>query len=232
VQIALASREDWENTALTEDAPARHNLHPQRKEHMAQANAQVAALSRAQWWKQVDWWLLLVTPLSVGVGVVVSRVAPNLFHDLQLHLEVPAPYLMILVAAVYVVRAARTRSHLHVLLAALAVIFALREFHWDWMHHSVYYMLAALGGLAAIWGRKLAAAMRDWRHTSWVMATFTAYVLSQMIARRAFRSIPGEHEIHRSLEEWAETTAHLMFLVTALVGSWRAAPTDAGRPEE
>lgn len=172
------------------------------------------------WHKHINWWLLLIPPISAGVGVLVSRMAPEFFQTLQVQLEGPAPYMMFAVALLYGVRSVATWNRLCMVLTGLAAIFAMREFHWEWTHHGVYYMLATLGVWALLWVKHLAGPLRDWRHTSWLIATFAAYVLSQVIARRAFRVIPGEHHIHRSLEEWAEVTAHLMFLLAALVGYW------------
>ena len=93
-------------------------------------------------------------------------------------------------------------------------------------------MLAGIGVWTGLWHRRLREPLRDWRHTSWLIATFAAYFLSQVIARRAFKIIPGEDAIHVPLEEWAETTAHLLFMATCLVGSWRRATSLPARPRQ
>ena len=55
----------------------------------------------------------------------------------------------------------------------------------------------------------------------WLIATGCTYVLSQAVARRAFRSIlPEEDRFYDDLEELLECTAHTMLIVTILVGSW------------
>ena len=122
---------------------------------------------------------------------------------------------------VYLARAIYTRNRLCVLLAVLAGVFVVREIHFPGVKKPVYAALIALCVWAVLWRKQLAEPLREWRHTSWLIATAGAYFLSQVIARRAFRGIPGEQEIHRSLEEWAETVAHLMFIITSLLGSWR-----------
>ena len=134
-------------------------------------------------------------------------------------------------AAVYAIRSVVTRNPLYILLTGLAAVFTLREFHFDWVHSGVYVMLAALGVWAGLWRKRLAGPLRDSQHTSWLIATFAAYLLSQLIARRAFRAVPGEGPIHRSLEECAETAAHLIFIATSLVGDWRRYTPSGGRSE-
>ncbi len=180
----------------------------------------------------INWWLLLICPASMGIAVVASRLNPEAFHYLKAPLEAPAPYMVALVALVYATRSLVTRNPLYILLAALAAAFTFREIHWGWTHKGIYVMLACIGVWAGLWRGRLGGPLRDWRHTSWLIATFAAYFLSQVIARRAFRFIPGEHAIHAQLEEWAETTAHLLFMATCLVGSWRRVPTQPARRRE
>ena len=175
--------------------------------------------------KNINWWLLLLGPLAALAAVVYSRFEPEVFHHLQVSLETPTPWLVAAVAVIYAVRFALTRNRLFLLLAGLATAFTLREFHFDWTHKGIYIMLVGLGIFALLCRKNLRVSLGDWRHTSWLLATFGAYFLSQLIARRAFRIFPGEHEIHRSLEECVETAAHVLFLVTSLVGSWRHLPT-------
>ena len=164
---------------------------------------------------------LLIPLASIAVAVGVSRIWVEPFRVFKPFLEAPAPFMTGLVAAVYATRSLATRNRLAILLTALAAAFTLREIHWDWTHKGIYVMLAGIGLWAAVWHKSLREPLRDRRHTSWLTATFFAYFFSQLIARRAFRFIPGEQEIHVPLEEWAEVTAHLMFLVTSLIGSWR-----------
>jgi hypothetical protein len=164
---------------------------------------------------------LLLPGASVVVAVITSVLAPEAFHRVQVWLETPAPYLVAVAATLYLARAVVTRNPLYMILAGLGVAFTCREFHFAGSGTGVYVALVALGIWAGLWWKKLREPLRDWRHTSWLLAAMFAYFLSQLIARRAFRGIPGEHEIHRSLEEWAETTAHLIFIAAAVLGSWK-----------
>jgi len=164
---------------------------------------------------------LLAGPLAVAASVAASAAWPERFQDLQVWLEKPAPYLVALATAIYAARAARTRNPLHVLLAVLGAALTCREIHFAGTGTGVYVALAALAAWAVLWRKRLREPLRDYRHVAWVLAAAAAYILSQVIARRAFRFIPGEHAIHRSLEECAETAAHAVFIVSALVGSWR-----------
>jgi len=176
---------------------------------------------KGSWAGHINWWLLLIGPAAVAVSIVYSRINPEGFQRLQNQVESPSPYIVAFAAAIYAVRAACTRNALYILMTALGAAFTLREFHFDWTHEGIYVMLGGLGVWTYLWRRRLVEPLRDWRHTSWLIATFGAYFLSQLIARRAFRGIPGEHEIHRSLEECAELAAHLMLIITSLVGNWR-----------
>ncbi len=178
---------------------------------------------------QINWWLLLIFPASMEIAILVSILNPETFPYLKAPLEAPAPYLAGLVALVYAARSLVTRNPLYIVLTALAAAFTLREIHFGWTHKGIYVMLVCIGIWAGLWRGRLRGPLRDWRHTSWLIATFAAYFLSQVIARRAFRFIPGEDAIHIPLEEWAETTAHHLFLITSLVGSWRRMPASPGR---
>jgi len=178
-------------------------------------------LGKRSWASHINWWLLLIGPAAVAVSIAYSRINPEGFQRLQNQLEWPSPYMVAVAAAVYAGRAACTRNALYVLMTALGAAFTLREIHFDWTHEGIYVMLAGLAAWAFLWRKRLGEPLRDWRHTSWLVATFGAYFLSQVIARRAFRGIPGEHDIHRSLEECAEFAAHLMLIVSSLVGKWR-----------
>ncbi len=183
----------------------------------------------------INWWLLLIFPASMEIAIWASILNPVTFRNLKVHLETPAPYIAALVALVYAMRSLVTRNHLYILLTALAVAFTLREMRDDayfkWTKQGIYVMLVCIGIWAGLWRNRLRVPLRDWRHTSWLIATFAAYFLSQVIARRAFRFIPGEDAIHIPLEEWAETTAHHLFLITSLVGSWRRMPRQPGSTE-
>ena len=172
------------------------------------------------WPRRINWWLLLLSPLGIAAAVVYSRFDPDTFHRFQRLLEIPAPFLVGLVFVVYAVRAYVTRNPLYILLTALTFSLTMREIHFTGTHKGIYVALVVVGIWTFAWRNRIAEPLKDWRHTSWLIAALGAYLLSQVIARRAFRGVPGEQEIHRSLEECAETIAHLMLIVTSLVGNW------------
>ncbi|MGC9454587.1 MAG: hypothetical protein ACP5HU_06955 [Phycisphaerae bacterium] len=174
--------------------------------------------------RRITWWPMLLIPLALGAALLMALLAPDVFHEMQIWLEVPAPWLVGLIALVYLVRSVKTSNPLYMLLAAMAVVFTLREIHFGWMDKGVYIGAAVVGVWAVLWRRRLAEPLRDRRHTSWLLATIAAYAVAVMIDRRFFQFIPGEDDIHRPLEEWAETAAHLLFLVTAMLGGWRKFP--------
>jgi len=170
-----------------------------------------------------DWLPLLIGPVGLLICVGLSRF-DAFFQQLQNRLEAPAPFLVGLVAAIYLARFVFHRNALFLLLGVLATGMALREIHdlsgMHFMKKGIYVILGIVVVWGAIWRRPVVAAIRsDPRHTCWLAATFVAYLLAVLVMRRAFRFVPGEHHIHRSLEECAETVAHLMFLVTSLVAS-------------
>ena len=173
------------------------------------------------WWRKVNWWLMGIAPPAILASVLFSRFYPDAFHKLQWWLEYPAPYMIALVAAMYLIRAVRTSNPLYIILVALTISLTCREFHFTGTHRGIYVALIGIAVWVGVWHKRMHRPLRDFRHTSWLLATMAAYVLSQVIARRAFRFIPGEQAIHRSLEECAETIAHVMFIVTSLVGTWR-----------
>ena len=191
------------------------------------------------WLVGVNWWWMLLGPLAIAVAIVHSLLAPEHFQRLQVTLEIPAPYLVGFVGLIYAIRFIRTRNPLFILMTVLALTLMLREFHFewrtaeshfDWTGKGLYVALAALGVWAVRWRNRLIEPLRDSKHTSWIIATFWVYFLSQLIARRAFRGIPGEHEIHRSLEEYIEMAGHLMLIITSLVGSWRTSKVGEPKP--
>ena len=60
--------------------------------------------------------------------------------------------------------------------------------------------------------------------------TLSAYLLAFLVSKRAFRFVPGEHDVHAFLEEGLETVCHLMLVLTSVIGSWgRASGRGASR---
>jgi hypothetical protein len=164
---------------------------------------------------------MLVIPIAVALAIGFAWLRPAAFHRVQDWLEAPAPYLLAAATGIYALRAGRTRNPLHLLMAVLAATLTLREIHFGWMDWAVYVGVGAVALWAVLWRRRLTEPLQNVRHSSWLLATLVAYAVAVMISQRYFRFIPGEEAIHRSLEEWMETAAHLMLIATALAGDWR-----------
>jgi hypothetical protein len=116
-----------------------------------------------------------------------------------------------------------TRTRLQLLLCAVAVTVMCREFHWDWTTKAVYASLGLIAAIAFVWRADLVRSLdRSPTLRVWLTATAVTYVLSQAIARRAFRGIiPDEELVYSDMEELVENVAHLMLAVTVMVGPWR-----------
>lgn len=175
--------------------------------------------------QSIDWRLLLIPPLAILASLPLSHF-DNFYQGLQGWLEGPAPLIVGAASLVYFLRAGLARQHLSLVLAVLAAAMAMREGRtWTglgFMTKGVYVAAGAVAVWSCFWRRQLRQDLRsDRRHAAWLAATFVAYFLAVLIGRRAFRFIPGEHHIHRSLEEWAETVAHMMFVTTSLLAAWR-----------
>lgn len=170
------------------------------------------------------------------------------FYSLQDYLDRDyiAPVIVGLAAILYLLCAAGHRSLLCLLLGLLAMNFTFRELRdnegleaavawgygaigatcpekaWEHFMTKAVYVIAGAVAVVGVWCfQRLRAAMRaDWRHTSWFLATFAAYAVCLIVQRRTWKWGPSEQEMHRSLEEWTETVAHAMFVVSSLM-AWR-----------
>ncbi len=169
--------------------------------------------------RPLAWWPLLLGPAAVAIVALCSRVYPA-FEQLDAQLDWIAPFLVICPVAVYAVRVLATRNPLAMVLLALTGSLFCRESHLAGTHKAVYVMVAGVLLWAFAWRNVLAEPLKDTRHTIWLLATVAANLLSQLIARRAFRFVPGEDAIHSKLEEGVETTGHLRLIVTSLIGPW------------
>lgn len=174
---------------------------------------------------RITWWPMLLAPAALLACLALTPM-DSLFQRLQNDLDALAPFLIGAVCAVYAAKFLLCRNPLMLLLATMAAAMTLREIHdlpgMRFIDKGIYVSL----GLGAAWAllshRRLEASLRaDWRHASWLLVTFAAYFLAVLVARRAFRIVPGEHHIHRSLEECAETIAHGLFLLTGLLARLR-----------
>jgi peptidoglycan/LPS O-acetylase OafA/YrhL len=101
----------------------------------------------------------------------------------------------------------------------LCVAFFCREWHFAGTSNGIYVVLVLL----AFWAVKRKAQLEDFFKGNavevWAWATFSLYLLSQLIARRVFRYVHllAEEEMHIFLEETVETTGHIVMIITCIV---------------
>jgi hypothetical protein len=119
----------------------------------------------------------------------------------------------------FVIQAIIYRSEFHLFMAILCGSFFCREWHFAGTSNGIYVML----GILAFWAVKRKDALEgivgEGHLKVWFWATFSGYVLSQLIARRVFRYVylPQEAQLHVLFEESVETMAHIMMIVTCLI---------------
>jgi hypothetical protein len=122
------------------------------------------------------------------------------------------------------IQAIKYRQEFQFFMLALCAAFFCREWHFAGTSNGIYIALGCL----AIWffkrQRQIDGFFKGNAVETWFWATFSCYVLSQIIARRVFRyvGLPGEEEMHIYLEESVETMAHVVMIITCFVSWMRA----------
>ena len=185
------------------------------------------------WFKQVfhirNSWILLPGILAVVMVYAVHYfniypwLATKAFH------EDCAPWLVLAIFVVLLIKSLSSRNPLVIFLAVLALVFLVRE-----LDHTVFtvfgeeylfkskrllgFLLVAMGLWALGWHEKLFACLNSSILLKVSLAgVFWTYLFSQRIARRVFRDIlPEERLLHVPLEEIVETASHLFFLAFAV----------------
>ncbi len=173
-----------------------------------------------------QWWPILLAGVAF-LWVAIAHWTGNEFLHRKEYLERIALGLAIAACLIALVRLILTKHPYRMLLFAVTVCVMCREFHWDWTDKAVY---AGIGAIA-IWGffwldRLTPYTDSQPRVRVWLISTAIMYVLSQLIARRAMQHLsPDGSEFHQfaeqiydSLEEVLENTAHIMLIITAIVG--------------
>ncbi len=187
----------------------------------------------SNWFKQVfhikNSWILL--PGLIAVLTVYAdhhfNVCTQLFS--RGPLENLAPWLVLMILLVLVTNSLISRNPLVIYLAALALVFLVRELDdmvftfFDATYlvktkNLVSFLLAGMGLAAFVWHEKLFASLNRSRLLKVsLFGVLWTYFFSQLIARRWFKGVlPDERLLHVPLEETAETSAHLFFLLFAL----------------
>jgi hypothetical protein len=185
------------------------------------------------WFKQVfrieNSWILLPGLVAVIAvyGVHLFKLYPWLTsRDFN---ESFAPWLVLLIFAVLLVRTFMSRDPLMLFLTVLALVFFVRElnstvisvFGAEYLFKSkklVDCLLVLMGLWAFGWHEKIFDSLNRSKRLKIVLAGVAwTYLFSQLIARRAFRGIlPEERLLHIPLEETVETAAHMFFLGCAV----------------
>ena len=186
-------------------------------------------LGRAEpWVRRLSWWPWLIPPVALAALIVGGTLASRsdewakvIEGPGQQYMDLVAPFLVAAAVAIYAARAAITRNPLCYVLVGLSASLLCREIHFEWTHRGIYVMLAGVAIWALAWRRWIARPLRDFRHTSWVVATLWAYVVAFLLYKRVLRVLPGEGRLHNFLEEGLEIVAHLMLVAASLMGSWR-----------
>ncbi|MDP6044923.1 MAG: hypothetical protein QGH94_03350 [Phycisphaerae bacterium] len=175
--------------------------------------------------KYAQWWPILVGPVALVIliltagqfgGVTVKEIA-----------EPISPPILGLATVIFALRAWRTGNPLCWVLAGLGFAFTCREIHFTGTNTGIKVALAILIVWTILWRKLLIEAARNIPHSRWVAASALTYTLSKMVEKRLFRAgrlgiIPNEDAIHITLEEGMELVAHLLLLVAAVMGAWKA----------
>jgi hypothetical protein len=157
--------------------------------------------------------------------------------EVKVFSEPISPPLLALAAVIFAFRAWRTGNPLCAVLAGLAVAFTCREIHFKGTDVGIKVALGVLAVWTVLWRKRLIVAARNIAHVRWVAAAALMYVLCRIVEKRAFSAehlgiIPNEDLIHVTLEEGLELVAHLLLLLSAVMGGWKAAIRrgEANRP--
>lgn len=167
--------------------------------------------------KNVTLWPFLIGPAAMilvyaahfgGMETIVSRRTNE--HLALILLSIPL--------VCFLTQSIVNKKPFFYFMAALTASFFCREWHFAGTSKGIYVALVLLG----IWGFmqkvQIFETIGNGRYKIWLFATFATYLLSQLIARRVFRSLclPMEDQLHILLEETVETTAHVMLLIAGL----------------
>lgn len=180
---------------------------------LARALASVHALVPVghPWW---SYWPALLGPLTVGAVALGwwSGADPEIQKGPN---EVAAVILTGFATVCWGVEALRQRDPLAALCTFLSLAFLQREIHFTGSDE----ILDAMGLVLLVWGwlwrERLAAPLARGQRWPWLVATGWTYLFSQLVARRVFRGVPFEEELHVWVEEAVENTAHVMLIVSA-----------------
>lgn len=190
--------------------------------------------------KYLQWWPMLIAPAALITLISIAGQFGKL--TMKSFAEPISPPILALATVIFALTAWRRRNPLCWVLTGLAFSFTCREIHFYGTHKGITVALAVLAVWTILWRERLLAAARNISHSRWVAASAFTYVLSKLVEKRVFRAerlplIPNEDAIHITLEEGMELVAHLLLLLSAVMGAWIASkapgnPAEASRPTE
>ena len=181
-------------------------------------------------YKYVRWWPVLIAPLSVMVWVLIAEQFNA--GEVKAFSEPISPPILAMAGLIFALRAWKTGNPLCAVLAGLAVAFTCREIHFAGTDVGIKVALAILAVWTILWRKRLIVAARNVCHVRWVAASALTYVMCRVIEKRAFSAdhlaiIPNEGAIHVTLEEGLELVAHLLLLLSAVMGGWKIFNTNS-----
>ncbi len=165
-------------------------------------------------------WHFLPGPVTVVLIVIADSIGWDFLLSKSLH-----EYLaLVLTGVAFLLCIAHLRVHggsLFIILTFFTINLFCREIHFAGTDITIYLALFLTPIWAWLWMDRIAAVFEDKPFISLFTSTLFTYFLSQLIARRVFRGIPGEDILHVPLEEAVETTAHIMLIISYSIASWK-----------
>jgi len=163
-----------------------------------------------------QWWPVLVPPAVAAAVYLARAVGWHQAVEKQPH-EVIALCLLSAAVAVAAKGALAQRDRFCLVLAALCLVFLLREIHFPGAKEVLYGGVAVIGVWSVLWRRRLLPSLLGQARGRWLVITVWAYVLALLVQRRALKFLPDEEHVHIQLEEVLENVGHLFLLILGLL---------------
>ena len=167
--------------------------------------------------KPIDWWPLLLGPGVFAVVYISFHLNPtaSCWVVNKSRLEIIALFLTSAATLAYLIRAILSKKFIFIFFTVLAAAFLCREIHFAGTSVGIYIVLVAL----ALWGiykqDEIFENLNKGQFLQWLVSTVFVYFLGVLMARRALKFLPLEHDLHVAFEEMLENGAHLMLFITA-----------------
>lgn len=188
------------------------------------------ALPRAPWWQ---FWPALLGPAAAAFVGLAWALDWRAFLQKGPH-ETAAVVLTTAAVSCWLARAWRDRDPVAAMMTFLSLAFLLREIHFEGSDQILDAMLLTLLVWGWLWRRRLPGPLARGRRWPWLVSTAWTYLFSQLVARRVFKGLPLELDLHVWVEEVVENVAHVMLIVSAfadLLGRGRGSPGGCDEPD-